>query len=158
MRHINGIKEIVEKYDYFIFDVWGVVHDGSELYPQALDTFKYLKKIDKKLLLIPIKNSHLDKLIKAYEYLIDPKEIRIQSLSIPKKKSLSLSKEPKQQSLPLSKQLKQKSLSLLKEKEQPIATNSSIFAMILEVPKYINETYKNLAKDWYNILFTQTVS
>jgi HAD superfamily hydrolase (TIGR01459 family) len=49
MRHINGIKEIVEKYDYFIFDVWGVVHDGSSLYPQALETFQYLNKIGKKI-------------------------------------------------------------------------------------------------------------
>ena len=143
---------------YYNLDNDKIKLDISLLNINIFKDINALKKIDKKLLLIPIKNSHLDKLIKAYEYLIDPKEIRIQSLSIPKKKSLSLSKEPKQQSLPLSKQLKQKSLSLLKEKEQPIATNSSIFAMILEVPKYINETYKNLAKDWYNILFTQTVS
>ena len=49
MRNINGISEIIEKYDYFIFDVWGVVHDGSMLYPQALETFKYLNKIGKKI-------------------------------------------------------------------------------------------------------------
>jgi HAD superfamily hydrolase (TIGR01459 family) len=49
MKYIDGIAEIVEKYDYFIFDVWGVVHDGSILYPQALETFQYLKKIGKKI-------------------------------------------------------------------------------------------------------------
>jgi HAD superfamily hydrolase (TIGR01459 family) len=49
MKHIDGIAEIAEKYDYFIFDVWGVVHDGSSLYPQALETFEYLNKIGKKI-------------------------------------------------------------------------------------------------------------
>ena len=49
MRHIAGISEIADKYNYFIFDVWGVVHDGSSLYPQALETFKYLNKIGKKI-------------------------------------------------------------------------------------------------------------
>ncbi len=49
MKYIDGIAEIVEKYDYFIFDVWGVVHDGSSLYPQALETFQHLKKIGKKI-------------------------------------------------------------------------------------------------------------
>jgi HAD superfamily hydrolase (TIGR01459 family) len=49
MKYIDGLAEILEKYDYFIFDIWGVVHDGSSLYPQALETFKYLNKIGKKI-------------------------------------------------------------------------------------------------------------
>ena len=52
MKYINGATEIIEKYDYFIFDVWGVIHDGSNTYPQAVETFEYLNKIGKKVCLL----------------------------------------------------------------------------------------------------------
>jgi HAD superfamily hydrolase (TIGR01459 family) len=52
MKYIKGISEIIEKYDYFIFDVWGVIHDGSNTYPQAVETFEYLHKIGKKVCLL----------------------------------------------------------------------------------------------------------
>ena len=53
MKYIEGVSNIIDKYDYFIFDVWGVIHDGSNTYPQAVETFEYLNKIGKKVCLLP---------------------------------------------------------------------------------------------------------
>ena len=52
MKYIEGVSNIIDKYDYFIFDVWGVIHDGSNTYPQAVETFEYLNKIGKKVCLL----------------------------------------------------------------------------------------------------------
>ncbi len=49
MKFINSIKELSEQYNYFIFDVWGVVHDGSNAYPGAIEAITYLRNNDKKI-------------------------------------------------------------------------------------------------------------
>lgn len=48
-KQINGISPLLLKYDYFIVDVWGVIHDGNDLYDGVLDTIKLIKKSNKKL-------------------------------------------------------------------------------------------------------------
>lgn len=35
MKSLSGLSDIANQYDAFIIDLWGVVHDGSALYPQA---------------------------------------------------------------------------------------------------------------------------
>lgn len=35
MKHISGIADILDKYDGFIIDLWGVMHDGTQMYPGA---------------------------------------------------------------------------------------------------------------------------
>jgi HAD superfamily hydrolase (TIGR01459 family) len=49
MNLISGIKEISKNYNYFIFDVWGVLHDGSKAYPNVVETLEFLKKEGKKI-------------------------------------------------------------------------------------------------------------
>ncbi len=49
MKFLKSIQEISPLYDYFIFDVWGVVHDGSNAYPGAIDAISYLRKQGKKI-------------------------------------------------------------------------------------------------------------
>jgi HAD superfamily hydrolase (TIGR01459 family) len=49
MKLINSIKEISHSYNYFIFDVWGVVHDGSNVYPGAVEAITYLRQLGKKI-------------------------------------------------------------------------------------------------------------
>ncbi len=49
MKQITGIKEISNNYNYFIFDVWGVLHDGSKAYPNVIDTLQFLKDHGKKV-------------------------------------------------------------------------------------------------------------
>ena len=41
---INSISDIVDRYDNFIIDQWGVMHDGTSGYIHAIKTINYLKK------------------------------------------------------------------------------------------------------------------
>ena len=52
METIKSIKEILNDYDNFIIDQWGVMHDGSFGYDHAFDTINYLNKKNKKLFII----------------------------------------------------------------------------------------------------------
>jgi len=49
MEFKSGIKELSSSYDYFIFDVWGVLHDGSTAYPGAIEAISFLRKEGKKI-------------------------------------------------------------------------------------------------------------
>lgn len=49
---ISGISSIIDKYQYFILDIWGVIHDGTALYPQVLETLQYLKQAKKTVCLL----------------------------------------------------------------------------------------------------------
>jgi HAD superfamily hydrolase (TIGR01459 family) len=48
----NGLADLVNHYDHFIVDVWGVLHDGQKAYPGAIDGMEYLKKRGKNVLLL----------------------------------------------------------------------------------------------------------
>ena len=52
MQSIEGIKEIIEIYEVFILDQWGVIHDGNKGYPNAIKCINYLKANNKKLIII----------------------------------------------------------------------------------------------------------
>jgi HAD superfamily hydrolase (TIGR01459 family) len=49
MKFIQGIKEIADNYEYFIFDVWGVIHDGVTAYPGAAEAVAFLRSKGKKI-------------------------------------------------------------------------------------------------------------
>ena len=49
---IFGIKDIVDKYDVFILDQWGVMHDGVEGYALAVKCVEMLHEVEKKLIII----------------------------------------------------------------------------------------------------------
>jgi len=49
MNYINNLNEISDKYKYYIFDIWGVVHDGIEAYEGAAKAIRELKSQDKKI-------------------------------------------------------------------------------------------------------------
>lgn len=53
MRMLTGISEIADNFDYFIIDLWGVLHDGVKPYPGAVECLKNLReKKNKKILLL----------------------------------------------------------------------------------------------------------
>ena len=52
MKKINSILDIIDDYDNFILDQWGVMHNGSNGYDHAINTVHYLKKKNKKLFII----------------------------------------------------------------------------------------------------------
>ena len=52
MKFINSINEIINIYDNFIIDQWGVMHDGTAGYSHAIETIKLLNKNNKNLFII----------------------------------------------------------------------------------------------------------
>jgi HAD superfamily hydrolase (TIGR01459 family) len=52
MKLISGLKEISNNYTHFIFDVWGVLHDGQAPYPNVVETLQFLKSEDKKICML----------------------------------------------------------------------------------------------------------
>ena len=49
---INGLSKIQSKYDTFLIDLWGVVHNGVHLYPKAIDVLKNLNELNKRFVLL----------------------------------------------------------------------------------------------------------
>jgi len=49
---IKGLSQIQSKYDAFLIDLWGVVHNGIQLYPRAIDVLKNLNALNKKFVLL----------------------------------------------------------------------------------------------------------
>ena len=52
MKKINTILEIINKYENYIIDQWGVIHDGKIAYKHAVQTINFLKKNNKNLFII----------------------------------------------------------------------------------------------------------
>ena len=51
-KFIKGLSQVQSKYDTFLIDLWGVIHNGIELYPEAIKVLENLNKINKKYVLI----------------------------------------------------------------------------------------------------------
>ena len=51
-RLISGLSQIAPDHDALICDVWGVVHDGSALYPGVAETLSVLQKMNKPVLFL----------------------------------------------------------------------------------------------------------
>lgn len=49
---ITSIQDIVEKYDTFLLDQWGVLHNGGDMFPNALKTLHMLKDMGKKVMIL----------------------------------------------------------------------------------------------------------
>jgi HAD superfamily hydrolase (TIGR01459 family) len=51
-RIIRGLGEIAERYDAFILDLWGCLHDGVTVYPAALEALRRLKSAGKRAIIL----------------------------------------------------------------------------------------------------------
>ena len=51
-KFIKGLNQIQSKYDAFFIDLWGVIHNGIELYPEAIKVLENLNKLNKRYVLI----------------------------------------------------------------------------------------------------------
>jgi HAD superfamily hydrolase (TIGR01459 family) len=49
LQLLPNITKIADKYDYFILDVWGVIHDGSHTYEGVVERLKHLRQLGKKI-------------------------------------------------------------------------------------------------------------
>jgi HAD superfamily hydrolase (TIGR01459 family) len=52
MKMINGLQDIIELYDTFILDQWGVLHNGGDAFPEAIEALKFLKNNHKKVVIL----------------------------------------------------------------------------------------------------------
>jgi len=49
---IKGLSQVQEKYDTFFIDLWGVVHNGVEVYPGAIEVLENLNNLKKRFVLM----------------------------------------------------------------------------------------------------------
>ncbi|MCW3476593.1 TIGR01459 family HAD-type hydrolase [Limobrevibacterium gyesilva] len=52
MQHLTGFAPLAERYQGFILDLWGVIHDGITPYPGAIDCLRRLKAAGKPTVLL----------------------------------------------------------------------------------------------------------
>ena len=51
-KTLKGLSEIYHKYDVFFIDLWGVVHNGIQLYPGAIEVLENLNRLNKRFVLL----------------------------------------------------------------------------------------------------------
>jgi len=51
-KTIKGLSGIYHKYDVFFIDLWGVVHNGIQLYPGAIEVLENLNRLNKRFVLL----------------------------------------------------------------------------------------------------------
>ena len=52
MQHLSGFAALAERYDGFILDLWGVIHDGVTPYPGAVDCLERLRAGKRRVVLL----------------------------------------------------------------------------------------------------------
>ena len=52
MKELKHLADIFKNYDTFIIDLWGVMHNGVTLNPNAIDAVDKLKKNSKKIIFL----------------------------------------------------------------------------------------------------------
>ena len=52
MEHLTQFRSLAERYDGFILDLWGVIHDGVTPYPGAVECLEHIKALGKPAVLL----------------------------------------------------------------------------------------------------------
>jgi HAD superfamily hydrolase (TIGR01459 family) len=52
MEHLSGFAPLAERFDGFVLDLWGVIHDGIKPFPQAIDCLERMRARGKATLLL----------------------------------------------------------------------------------------------------------
>ena len=52
IKKINSILDLIDEYEIFFFDQWGVVHDGHKIFPEAEKVFEVLQNSKKNIFII----------------------------------------------------------------------------------------------------------
>ncbi len=69
MIFLNKLNDIIDSYDYYFLDVWGVIHDGITAYPGVLEAMKLLRAKNKKVCFLsnaPRRASKVAEVLKGY--------------------------------------------------------------------------------------------
>ncbi len=68
MRKIKALQEVLPSYDAFLIDIWGVIHGGGPIYPEATNCLKSLLSLGKEIVLLsnaPRRTIHVSKLLES---------------------------------------------------------------------------------------------
>ena len=49
MNYLQGFEEISDRYDAYIFDIWGTLHNGQRIFPGTLQVLEMLRSKNKKI-------------------------------------------------------------------------------------------------------------
>ena len=52
MEHLSGFAPLADRYNGFVLDLWGVIHDGVNAFPHAVETLTQLRAAGKRTLLL----------------------------------------------------------------------------------------------------------
>lgn len=52
MQHLTNLSAVIDNYNALLLDLWGVVHDGSHLYPGVHDALQQLHAREKKIVFV----------------------------------------------------------------------------------------------------------
>ncbi len=75
LRQVDGVREIVDHYDVFLLDMWGVLHDGHTPYPGVLEAIRQLKQAGKELVIVSNSSKRNDHSVRMLQKLgFDPQD------------------------------------------------------------------------------------
>jgi len=75
VRVFDGMREPAPRYEGFILDLWGVVHDGIAPFPGVLDCMQRLRNGDKRLVLLSNAPRRADDVIRRIEKIGVPRHL-----------------------------------------------------------------------------------
>ena len=52
MKIIKSLKDIIDQFDTFILDQWGVLHNGGQAFEEAIEALTFLKQHNKKVVIL----------------------------------------------------------------------------------------------------------
>ena len=72
-QFISGLCEISERYDAYIIDQWGVLHDGKILYSKTLEAMSFLRDQNKKCIMLSNSSKRKENSVKGLKKVgLDP--------------------------------------------------------------------------------------
>lgn len=75
MKVVQGVRDLVDGYDLFLLDMWGVMHDGSQPYDGVLDVVSKLKAAGKRMVILSNSSKRQENSIKMLHKLgFDPQD------------------------------------------------------------------------------------
>ena len=52
IKEIQSLLDLIDDYDLFLFDQWGVIHEGKNIFPKAEEVFLHLQNLKKQAVII----------------------------------------------------------------------------------------------------------
>jgi HAD superfamily hydrolase (TIGR01459 family) len=74
IEFLSGVEPLAQRYDGFVLDLWGVIHDGITAYPGVVDTLERLKRAGKRTVLLSNAPRRAEEVVVAMEKMGIPRD------------------------------------------------------------------------------------